>query len=1274
MVTSVLALQASRMEMKTNIEEFLPDMEEVRVFQNLSSQETEPLQMAFLADNALSRDVLLSMAYFEGDLMENESLRPYLKDPEDPRNSTYSLAYMVALTASLASYSLQLNESLTSALETVESANITLLPELSKRSLNIAENLTILAREVGYVPIFNATAFGANLTADEDLLLAIFDPGIDPELVAEATLVFLPPNATGNLSVDLKIALEFYESLNESDPGRAVPLVRAYVLLLESIMAGSELANESLQEMLHSTYSIEERVSEAEGLVENGSYEGAIEVLEEASSRIQALLATIPYELYVTVNESAPVLGSGLEDGTASYGDLVSVRQALSILERVGPEKDSYLAGLAYDSLDEYLYHRDAGFLASQVLNVTGTSFGARLREHDLFTSELEMLNNLIFVLENMPAMAQAYLRASQEQLETIAGMLLQYGQEVREFYNLTHSEAYVWYLSVYRGLLDILNRPDILAFKEAVLKIQKALPEYNVSVNASGTVSFLGILQGNYSRRAKRALISVVHEALLLPKGDLGMDHLPPRESEPRFSLSLAEEREILEKEDYLRLLKVASDGGPPGLGTIAERLSERASELLPLVDDAVKRLNRSIRLLEDAGLEGTDIWNSYRSAYNGLKGLRSAVRDAVAAPEGVSEFSRVLREMYGRVTLMASKDFDGSRASSGLVIVYLKQPEEDEREIEFYAALERQIMEMAKTRWSDVQGFAFAMMYSEMNDSLIRTRERLIPIAFLVVLLIIVWIMRRPFDVLVSLIGIGMAIVWAYGIGALLGFSMNQIVVTVAVILVGLTIDYAIHVTTRYAEEYAASGSPVDAGRRTVEHLGLALFLSMFTTAVAFLSNVSSPIPPVRQFGVMLAVGILSAFIIFVTFGISTRILYDRRGRRPKMEHVAGVGEALGRISAAAYRRPLVVFSVAILLTGFMAYQLTWLHMSFDLTKFLPQDAPSTMAYNFFLDSFRGGIESTVYVYIQGDIDDPSFLKAEKGLEEELSRSSYVSEISYGPWKMLHDEYGRNETFRKLVDERDLDGDGVPDVDLGTIWSWLRNATGDYDRVFAVPGGAVLGFKPSSEAWRDKEGFVDYLYRVTSGRPVFERAVPTGGIILDIVISRSILTSQIRSIVITLGLAIALLLGVFSYLNRSPMFGIITAVPVSLATIWLLGTINVLGQDLNVLTVTEASLIFGVGIDYAVHVAVRFVEERGRGKDIEGSVRDSIKSTGAAILLAALTTVGGFGTLILSDMPHIRTFGILSSLGIAYSLFLTVVVFPALVSMWAPAREGAG
>ena len=113
-----------------------------------------------------------------------------------------------------------------------------------------------------------------------------------------------------------------------------------------------------------------------------------------------------------------------------------------------------------------------------------------------------------------------------------------------------------------------------------------------------------------------------------------------------------------------------------------------------------------------------------------------------------------------------------------------------------------------------------------------------------------------RRPTPLL-TFFTIGFAIQWMNGYGFLRFEDQSQLVQILPILLIGLGVDYSIHLNTRYRQEIHA-GRSVDAGGATaIRTTGIALVLATVTTAVGFLTNVTNDIPALAEFGELAAVG---------------------------------------------------------------------------------------------------------------------------------------------------------------------------------------------------------------------------------------------------------------------------------------------------------------------------------------------------------------------------------------------------------------------------------
>jgi predicted RND superfamily exporter protein len=153
---------------------------------------------------------------------------------------------------------------------------------------------------------------------------------------------------------------------------------------------------------------------------------------------------------------------------------------------------------------------------------------------------------------------------------------------------------------------------------------------------------------------------------------------------------------------------------------------------------------------------------------------------------------------------------------------------------------------------------------------------------VAFLMWALTSTRLRRTTADTLVTFLTIGLAIQWMSGYGYLRFGDQSQMVQILPILLIGLGVDYSIHWNTRYRQELSAGRSVDVAISTAIRTVGVALVLATLTTAVGFLTNVTSSIPALAEFGELAAVGIAASFVLMLTFVPAVRELLDRRQER--------------------------------------------------------------------------------------------------------------------------------------------------------------------------------------------------------------------------------------------------------------------------------------------------------------------------------------------------------------------------------------------------------
>ncbi|MBN1256686.1 MAG: MMPL family transporter [Planctomycetes bacterium] len=160
--------------------------------------------------------------------------------------------------------------------------------------------------------------------------------------------------------------------------------------------------------------------------------------------------------------------------------------------------------------------------------------------------------------------------------------------------------------------------------------------------------------------------------------------------------------------------------------------------------------------------------------------------------------------------------------------------------------------------------------------------------------------------------------------------------------------------------------------------------------------------------------------------------------------------------------------------------------------------------------------------------------------------------------------------------------------------------------------------------------------------------------------------LSSSLKSTFITSLIGVLLL---FGYCYRRYGVALYVGVPLVMVVCWTMGAGWLLFGKLNVISCAFAAVLVGLGVDYAVHIYNRYIEERGAGRAVEESFITSLKQTGSGVVVGMLTTAMSFMALMVTRFKGLSQFGTLAALGLALALPAMIFVLPALV-VWRSKR----
>ena len=627
-------------------------------------------------------------------------------------------------------------------------------------------------------------------------------------------------------------------------------------------------------------------------------------------------------------------------------------------------------------------------------------------------------------------------------------------------------------------------------------------------------------------------------------------------------------------------------------------------------------------------------------------------------------------------------------------------------------------------------VSGFSFGLLLGNDGDDFLEEIGVLFGKAFLIILGVLAYIFfirprkgygflkssrRTVSDLLLSLGTILLSIGWMQGMGALLGPGFlnvigapNQISQIAPILLIGLGVDYAIHFTGRYREELGDGASVKESTSNTLSSVGIALTLATLATIVGFLSNVVSPLPEFKDFGITVSFGILFALLLVMTFVPAIRSLLDKRAETKESisrEAFSSSGESvLNKVAGASsiIPRKLKVISIA-LLVGVSSYgyvSFSNLDTVFNFTDFLPEDDPVVATLSVLTDEFGGGFGETTSVLLEGeDLATPEIHNAIIDAINDLADAENI--VVFG--ENVANESVIASLGAMLAPQDAIPGSPpqAPDMELisglmsygvelmsGQGLSALKvSANGDVDGLYK----SLITMDPATFGGTlyldDNEVFTAQQIKITTSagsegsrqltediytafQPVIDLGVDvaaTNDSIVTNSVSDLISASQFQSLIFAI-LSSMFFLIIYYWIDlKRPFLGVVTIFPVIAIVMGTYLGMNLLDIPLNPVTATLTGIAIGIGVPFVIHVTNRFREALSNDSNPVSAITTTLKTTGGSLFGSAFTTMAGFGILTTSTLKPFQQMGQVVLVSIGFALVASILILPTLLVLWA-------
>lgn len=656
-------------------------------------------------------------------------------------------------------------------------------------------------------------------------------------------------------------------------------------------------------------------------------------------------------------------------------------------------------------------------------------------------------------------------------------------------------------------------------------------------------------------------------------------------------------------------------------------------------------------------------------------------------------------------------------------LMLMWPVQPATDvgfARSFDQFLRETREGMFLRNPHWSDDPGdpstrqfdiLFFGPHYETIADTKVVQRDflRTSVISLLAVLALFFLAFRRPEALLFVATPLVIGVVWTLGLASWYPGRLTQVTMAFSPILIGLGIDFSVHIYNRYLEEMKP-GLPARAALQTaVAGTGPSIFAGALTTMLAFVGMMFTSFVGFRELGLVAATGV-ACCLLAVILTLPPMLAYAGESRLGSFTRRPMPNFGLRRVYFTVSSYPRITVAAALVLCVYFGLHARSVAFEDDFRELRQHSEEYAALRDRITERFQVPTTQIIIILrnetLEGALADNDRLFGNIGAAETLYPLIAKDSLRYF--------YPSAETQRRQLAR-------MADYDLEPIRTRIRRQAAEnrlsaaifdpfMERLEAYQAAArealaafeeegppidltrigrderMLALTRLSQRYITNEGGEDWRvvtrlyppptadwatgipepFRAALSEGIESRIEITGTTIIQEELRRVIIRDLARAVLIILVLVYAYLLVYF----ENPLRAALALLPVVISMLCVLGTIELLGMKLHYLNIIALPMLVGIGVDAGIHIIQRFREDGGR------NLRNAVTRTGRAVVITSLTTMFGFGSLAFASFSGIRDLGLIAIMGVVYTMFAALMVLPAVLRLLDPkvAYRGGG
>ncbi len=529
------------------------------------------------------------------------------------------------------------------------------------------------------------------------------------------------------------------------------------------------------------------------------------------------------------------------------------------------------------------------------------------------------------------------------------------------------------------------------------------------------------------------------------------------------------------------------------------------------------------------------------------------------------------------------------------------------------------------------------------------------LIPIGYGIMVLLLITLMRSVWGTLITLTIVTFSTVIAMGLKTWGSGDINSVNSFAPTMIMTIAVADCVHLFVSFFQHYRAGQPKVSAMRLALNHNFKSIFLTSLTTAIGFACLNFHESPMYRELGNVVAVGVMVAFALCVTLLPAFVLVLPVKAGRAQVKSKRFM---LAWSNFVITQRKKILTVAVTLMTVLIVFGLPRNELNEMFTEYMDETFSFRQA-NDFLNERVGGLHRLLYSIDSGSENGVHTQEYLAVLEDYTNWLRLQPEVAYvGSYtdiqkrinKAMHEN---QESYYRVPDDLALASQYALLYELSLPFGQgLTNVVSIDKRstlliaiLFESDSNSMIRFNDRAEQWL-KDNAPESMHSRGAG--------------LDLMFSK-MAQQNIPSMVYGTFFTMLLISVILIIALRSWSLGFVSVLTNIFPALLAFSFWGFVDGRIGIGVAAVATLTLGLVVDDTIHFLHRFNESRRAGKSVEDAVRETLSTTGMAMITITLVFAGGFGALSFSHYSANADLGLMTAVTILIALVMDLVVLPA-------------